>query len=164
MMAQIAATPSLRFGGGGEDGEGGGGHWEFDENGNPVFVPDQFVAPEALPVRLPSRDDMRALTRGVVVDKLGQGWSGEQIDEFVDNYYAYAQSQAQTAYNQEVERQRTAFESGQPTSNVNVELDMTSPEVALDESLRRDEPDAYAAGQIANDFAPAFFQALGGYQ
>jgi hypothetical protein len=123
-----------------------------------------FVPPEALPVRLPSRDDMRAVTRAAVIDALGQGWSQDQIDGFVDNYYAYAQSQAQTAYNQEVERQRAAFESGQPTTNVNVELDMTSPEVALDETLRRDEPNAYAAGQIANEFAPAFFQALGGYQ
>lgn len=122
-----------------------------------------FVPPDALPLRLPSREDMRAVTRSAVVDKLGQGWSGDQIEEFIDRYYSFAQGQAQSAYEAEVERQRAAFEAGQPISNVNIELDVASPETALDEELRRDQPDAYGAGQIANDFAPAFFDALGGY-
>jgi hypothetical protein len=98
-----------------------------------------------------------------VVDRLGQGWSGEEIEGFIDRYYAHAQGQAQGVYEAEVERQRPAFETGQPVSNVNVELDIASPEASLDEELRREQPDAYGAGQIANDFAPEFFAALGGY-
>lgn len=122
-----------------------------------------FVPPDALPLRLPSREDMRDVTRAVVVDRLGQGWSNEDIEGFIDRYYSYAQGQAQGVYEAEVERQRAAFEAGQPISNVNVELGLASPEASLDEELRREEPDAYGAGQIASDFAPAFFDALGGY-
>jgi hypothetical protein len=148
--------------------EGSGrGHWEVDpETGQPAWVEDPFVAPP-LQVRTTNKDELRAVYRSAVRDKLGAGWSDAQINELVDAYNWKEIALQADAYRQEVGRleQEWQAEGGgpAPTTQVISEVSAPSPEAFLDTELRRRDPAGYAAGQIGNEFAPAFFDALGGY-
>jgi hypothetical protein len=145
---------------GGEDGGPGGFH--IDPNtGQPV--PNEFVPPHALPLKLPSREDLRAVTRDVIIDRLGEGWSQEEIDKLVDNFIGMAQGRAQEAYQAEVARERQAWETGQPITNVAVDLDIPTAEAFAENEARRRDPGGFEATQVAEDYFPAFIDALGGY-
>lgn len=149
----------------GQGPEGSGpGHWEFDPTtGTNVWVEDPFAAPP-LQLRTTSKDDLRAVFRASVRDRLGQGWSDGEIDELVDAYN-WQEIRLQTeAYNSEVNRMRAEWagdieSAGEPI----VSVDMASPEAFVEEEMRRRDPAGVAAGDIANEYAPAFFEALGGF-
>jgi hypothetical protein len=129
-------------------------------------VEEPFVPP-ALRVRTTHKDDLRTVFRAAVRDKLGAGWTDAQVDELVDAYN-WKEIQLQTeAYDQEVDRMRQEFEfeggGPEPSAGVISEVNAPSPENFLDTELRKRDPSGYAAGQIGEEFAPAFFDALGGY-
>ena len=148
---------SVDIGGG---GSGGGGGWSVDpETGEPIAP--QFTPPP-LELRLSNKDDLRRVFRTAVIDKIGKGWSQAQIDELVDAYNWQEIRVQQEAYQSEVDRMRAEFE-GAPSTEPIVNVDMQSPETFLDEEVRRRDPAGVQATDIAEDYAPAFFQALGGY-
>jgi hypothetical protein len=122
-----------------------------------------FTPPEALPLELPSDEDLRHVVRGVSIEKLGIAWRPEDTEQFVQQYKAMAQGRAQAAYEAEVERQRAAFDRGEPVSNVAIEMDIPTAEVWADEEARRRDPGGYQATQINEDYMPAFLAALGGF-
>jgi hypothetical protein len=149
-LASAPKTPGGGEGSSGGGGGGGGGSWQIDpETGEAVWVEESFVPPEALPLNLPSREDIGRVARSAIIDIMGEGWSQTKIDQFVNQYIGMAQGRAQSAYQAEVGRQRQAFESGQPVSNVAVELQVPSPEAFAEEEVwRRDPTTATAQGAI----------------
>jgi hypothetical protein len=62
-------------------------------------------------------------------------------------------------------RQEFEFEGGgaEPSAGVISEVSAPSPEAFVETELRRRDPAGFAAGEIGNTYAPAFFDALGGY-
>ena len=162
MLTRRQQGMDVNVGGGGGSGSGGGGGRQivgFDEEGNPIY--SEFQAPP-LELRLSNKDDLRRVFRTAVIDKIGEGWSQAQIDELVDAYNWQEIRVQQEAYQSEVDRMRAEFE-GAPSTEPIVNVAMESPETFLDEEVRRRDPAGVQATDIAEDYAPAFFQALGGY-
>jgi len=165
---------SESFGSSGEDGSGGsgggggsGGSWQYDENGNPVFVPDpeDVYTPPPLEIKTTNKDDLRAVFRRSIIDTLGQGWSQAQINELVDAYNWQEIKVQQDAYNRQVEIARADFEgtrAGQGGEVIST-VDMASPENFLEQELIRRDPEGYKAGQLVNNAIPAFMQAIKGW-
>lgn len=158
------APPSGGGGGGGSAGGsgGGGGEWTVDENGNPVQVQPQFVPPP-LQIRLPSREDVGRVLRHSVIDLLGMGWSQAEIDELTDLYMSKVREPQEAAYAQEVDRMEDEFYGRPGQSEPITTVEAPSLETFAEDELRRRDPAGFGATQVAEDFAPAFFSALGGY-
>lgn len=155
-------------GGGGEDGEGGGrgrgGGWTIDpETGELVQIPEEQFVPEPLRLQLPNMDDLRAVFRSAIVDKLGVGMSQSQINEMANAYVAQVTKVQKDAYSQMVARDRELFETGTTDINQITEVDLPNPDIFVEEEARRRDPAGFQATQVAEDYAPAFFEALGGY-
>lgn len=161
MLQQYANSPG-QFGGSSSEGGSGGGHWEFDENGEPVWVPDTFTAPP-LQVRLPDRTTVKEGLRAGIIDRLGQGYSDQELERMVDAYMTAVRQPQEAAYMQEVDRMEDEFYGREGASEAIETVDAPSLEAFMEETLREEDPDAYGAGQIGNDYAPAFFDALSGY-
>jgi hypothetical protein len=161
MLQQYANSPG-QFGGTGEDGASGGGHWEFDENGNPVFVPDTFTPPP-MQVRLPNKKEVKEALRGGIIDRRGQGWTDQQLDQLADQYIQAVKAPQVSAYEQEVDRMEDEFYGREGASETITTVDAPSLESFMMSELEEQDPDAVGAGRIANDYAPEFFSALGGY-
>lgn len=148
--------------------EGSGpGHWETDPNtGEMTFIEDPFVPPP-LRVRTTNKDELRTVFRAAVRDRLGQGWSDAEINELVDAYNWKEIGLQAEAYRSEVDRLEQEFmmEGGgpAPTTQVISEVNAPSPEAFIETELRERDPAGFAAGEIGNEFAPAFFDALGGF-
>jgi hypothetical protein len=164
----LSANPDLgrgRSGSGGEGGGGGGG-WMIDENGQLVPAPpdeaEQFVAP-AFEVQIPNIADVRRVVRASVVDKLGEGWSQEQVDEVANTIIWKTMAVQADAYRQEVEREKQLFETGTTDIKQITRVQAPSPETIAEEEAMRRDPGGYEATQIAEDYAPEFFSALQGY-
>jgi hypothetical protein len=159
MAAQRAA--SFDVGGSGQDEGDGAGGYSIDPNTGEL-VPPQFVPPP-LELRTTSKADLARLFRGVVIDKLGEGWSQAEINELVDAYNWREIQVQKDAYDEEVARQRAEFMGEAPSSEPITMVDVESPETFVENELMRRDPESFQAGQIANDYAPAFFSALEGY-
>jgi hypothetical protein len=166
-MRQRAA--GIDFGGGsggGRDGGGGGGggHWGFDENGEPVFIPDQYVPPP-LELKRTNRDDLIRAIRTGVIDTMGTGWSQQQVGELADLYLQREEQIQRDAYNRRIGLERTAFEQGESAvaGAVIEEPTMEEPETFLENELRRRDPVGVQAAGVVNDSMPAFIQALRGW-
>lgn len=147
----------------GAGSEGGRGHWEMDENGNPVFVEDPYVAPP-LELRTTNKADLANVFRSAVIDKMGEGWSQQQINELVDAYN-WQEIKVQTdAYNQQVALERADFEGTRGAGGETITVEQApSPEAFLDEQLRAKDPEGYQEGQLINDVIPQFFDLMGGW-
>jgi len=143
-------------------GGGGSGHWEFDENGEPFFVEDPFVPPP-LQVKTTNKDDLRRVFRSAVIEKLGQGWSQAQIDELVDSYNWKELAVQTDAYSQEVGRLEDEFYGRAPRSNQITSVSPPSPETFVETEMQRRDPVGFQAGQITQEFAPAFMNAIKGW-
>jgi hypothetical protein len=159
-------------GGGGSGGSGGGGGgsgFTIDpETGELIPVSETFVPP-ALELRTTNKDDLRRVFRQAVTQSLGQGWSEAQINELVDAYVWKEIQVQKAAYDTEVGIMRDEFagtsEGGQmyvPSSAAR-EVEMPSPDTFIEATARERDPAGFQATQVAEDFAPAFFQALQGY-
>jgi hypothetical protein len=171
MLYRAAQGIEIGGGGGGAGGGGGGrgrgGYMIDPETGELIPIPqEQFIAPP-MQVRTTNPDDLRRVFRSAVIDKLGVGWSQKEIDELVQAYnWKELQVQAD-AYRQEVARMEQEFnyELGgpKPTTKQITSVDVASPEAFIEEEARRRDPGGFQATQMAEDYAPAFFDALGGY-
>lgn len=140
------------------------GNWRFDpETGQFIPLEDPgFVAP-ALQARVTHPDDLRAVFRQAVIGALGQGWSQREIDELVEAFqWKEIQVQAD-AHGRMVERERQLFETGATDIEQITEVERPDPGAFIDEEARRRDPAGYQATQLAEDFAPVFFDSLGGY-
>lgn len=151
------------FGSSDEDGSGGGG-WQYDENGNPVFVGEQYVPPP-LELKTTNKDDLRSVFRRSVIDTLGQGWSQAQIDELVDAYNWEEVRVQREAYDRQVAIERAEFEGTRDPAGGEVisTVDVASPEAFLENEMIRRDPEGYKAGRLVNDAIPAFFAAVKGW-
>ncbi len=141
---------------------GGGGHWEFDENGEPVFVPEQYQPPP-LQLRTTNKDDLRRVFRSSVIEKMGQGWSQSQIDELVDAYNWQELKVQGDAYQQQVDAERRAFETGSTAGPPLTEVSMASPEAFAEAELRRRDPTGLAVGNAVTDVIPQFASLMRGW-
>jgi hypothetical protein len=156
-------SDNMGGGGGGGSGGGGGGGWMIDENGNLVPVPDQGFVPEPLELKLPNKDDLRRVFRSAIVDQLGEGWSSAQIEDLV-NTYSWKFMAAQTdAYAQRVARDKQIFETGTSDIDQITETSVEDPTTFAENEARRLDPGGVQATDIAEDYAPEFFNALGGF-
>jgi len=160
--AQGISIDQSGSGGSGSGGKGGGGHWEFDENGEPYFVEDPFIPPP-LQVKTTNKDDLRRVFRTAVIEKLGQGWSQAQIDEIVDAYNWKELAVQTDAYSQEVARLEDEFYGRAPRSNQITSVSAPDPETFVEDEMRRRDPVGFQAGQITQDFAPQFMNAIKGW-
>lgn len=149
MLAHVVQNGvPVDFGGGGEGGQGGG---------------------PGLGIRTTNKDDLRRVFRAAVIDMLGQGWSQAQINELVDAYnWKEIQVQVDAAGQQAaaMEAQLGSLETGEPvdvSQFAGPAQDVESPETFLEDEVRRRDPMGVQATDIAEDYAPAFFAALGGY-
>jgi hypothetical protein len=161
-LRRFAESPGMV---GGSDGEGGGagGQWGIDpETGEFVPIEETFVAPP-MEVRTHNKDDLRRVFRAAVINMLGEGWTEAQINELVDAYNWKEIGLQAEAYRDEVAQMELEFQGKPRTSNVISQVDAPSPESFIEEEARESDPQGFAATQIAEDFAPAFFEALGGY-
>lgn len=159
---------SFDFGGGGSSrsggGGGGGGRWTFDENGEPIFIPDQYVAPP-LTLRTTNRDDLVRALRTGIIEKMGVGWNQQQIGELADLYIQKEIQAQQDAYNQQVAIERQAFEQGEGSvsGQVITEATVPSPETFLENELKTRDPIGYQVGTAITDVIPQFAQMLEGW-
>lgn len=147
----------------GAGSENGRGHWEMDESGNPVFVEDPYVAPP-LELRTTNKADLARVFRAAVIDKMGEGWSQEQINELVDAYN-WREIQVQTdAYNQQVAVERGDFEGTRGGGGEVITAETApSPEAFLESELMRRDPEGVQAGQLINEVIPQFMSMMGGW-
>lgn len=158
-MALIELASAPRSEGGGTDG---GGQWTVDENGNPVFVEEGFQAPP-LQLKLPNKQDVERVLRSSVIEKLGEGWDQQQIGDLADMYIAKVRGVQEDAYRQEIDRMEDEFYGREGASEPITTVEAPSLETFAEDELRRRDPGGFEATQVAEDYAPAFFAALGGY-
>lgn len=163
---------SASFGGSGEDGGGsggsggGGGTWQYDENGNPVFVPDpeDVYTPPPLELKLTNIDDLRSVFRRSVIDTLGVGWSQAQVDAAANAYRAEEERVQREAYNRQVSIERADFEGTRGAGGETItSVDVASPEAFLEQRMIEQDPEGYKSGRLIEDAIPAFFQSLQGW-
>jgi hypothetical protein len=147
----------------GAGSENGRGHWEMDESGNAVWVDDPYVAPP-LELRTTNKADLANVFRAAVIDKMGEGWSQQQINELVDAYN-WQEIKVQTdAYNAQVALERADWEGTRGTGGETITTEQApSPEAFLDEQLRAQDPEGYQAGQLINETIPQFMSMMGGW-
>jgi hypothetical protein len=121
-----------------------------------------FQAP-ALELRTTNKQDLHRVFRQAVTELLGVGWTDKQIAELVDAY-GWQEIAVQTdAYSQMVERERQLYETGTSDIKQINQVSAPSPETFIENEARRRDPGGFQATQVAEDYAPAFFDALGGY-
>lgn len=168
-LRRWAESPGTMGGGAGRNGEGGGGDFTIDENGNIVPFEETFVPPP-LEVRTTNKDDLRRVFRQAVINSLGRGWSDEQINELVEAYNWKEIAVQQEAYQHEVDIMERDFlgertEGGETLvpSSAARDVFMPSPETYIEDEARRRDPAGFQATQIAEDYAPRFFEALAGF-
>lgn len=144
--------------------EGSGpGHWEPDpETGEMRWVEDPFVPPP-LDLRTTHPADLRRVFRRAVIETLGEGWDEARINELVDAYNWEEIRLQVDAYTQETDRLRQEWMGEEPETEMIHEVIAPSPEAFVEEELRERDPEGVQAGRIATEFAPAFFESLGGY-
>jgi hypothetical protein len=167
-LSRMVNNPQLSMaGGGGGSGSGsgggaGGGVVGFDENGNPIY--GGYVAPP-LTLKTTNKDDLRKVMRSAVIDKMGQGWTQQQINELVDAYNWKEIQVQKDAYDQQVALERTAFEqgAGAVSGQTSVTTDVPSPETFVENELMRRDPTGYQAGQVVNEAIPTFMSLLDGW-
>ncbi len=147
-------------GGGGAGGEAGGGRWTLDENGNPVFVEDTFVAPP-LEVRVPDKKTVERAFRTASIELLGGSLSAAEISEMADMYMWKVMQPQADAYRGQVANLEAEFYGRPPPNPVVTEVEAMSPEAFAEEEIKRRDPAGFDAATIAEDYAPAFFQTLG---
>lgn len=158
-------NPGMGGGGGGgsDGGGGGGGGWTIDENGNLVpQAPEQFV-PEPFTPSLPNPDDVRAVFRSASIDKLGQAMSTKDVEDMTRAYMWKVGMLQADAYQQMVARDEQLFNTGTTDIDQITTVQAPSAENWLSEELERTRPGEVNAAQVGEDYAPAFFQALGGF-
>lgn len=171
-LLHAASANQGALGEGGEGGGGGGGGGEggftFDpETGEMIPITETFVPPP-LELRTTNKDDLRAVMRQATT-LLGKGFSEAEINELVDAYNWREIKAQKDAYDTEVGIMRQEFDGTSPGGQVYTptsaarEVEVPSPDTFLDMEARRRDPAGYQATQIAEEFAPAFFDALGGY-
>lgn len=161
LRGQSATMPGA---GGSGSGSGGGGSWQFDENGNPVFVPEQYQAPP-LELRTSNKDDLRRVFREAIIEQMGEGWSKAQIDELVDAYNWEEIRVQKDAYDQAIAMDRAQFEGTAPAGGGGVvsSVEVASPETFLENQLMERDPEGFRAGQVVNEAIPNFLAALDGW-
>jgi len=125
-----------------------------------------FVAP-ALEIKTHNPKDLDAVFRKSVIELLGEGWSQADIER-ARNAYIAEETRIQTdAQMQQIERLRQEYEykggGPAPTIDKTTEVVIRDPNLYIEDEAKRRDPAGYQATQIAEDFAPAFFQALQGY-
>lgn len=155
--------------GGGEGGTGGSaGGWTLDpETGEMIPTVETFVPPP-LEIRTTNKDDLKAVMRQATA-LLGQGFSEAEVAELVESYNWMEIKAQKDAYDTEVGIMQQEFAGTSPGGQAYVpssaarEVSVPSPEVYLDKKARERDPAGYQATQIAEDFAPSFFDALQGY-
>lgn len=166
LTEEAALRMAAESGGGGGAKVGGGeaGGFHIDPNTGEL-VPNEFVPREALPLNLPSREDLQRTVRNVVSTSLGVGWDRHEIDRMVDLFIERSEALAQQAYNREVARDRATWESGGvPNTDVDIELELEGPESFAEGEVERIDPAGVQAADIGEQggYADAFFDALGG--
>lgn len=162
LIEMASGPPGGGRGGGGEGGGGGqGGEWVYDpETGQTTFVEDQFVPPP-LELQMPNRKDVETAFRTGIIEKLGVGWSQAEIARMTDLFMGEVRRPQEAAYRSQVENLEDEFYGRAPRNEVVTNVDVMSPETFVEEEARRRDPAGVQATDIAEDFAPAFFQALG---
>lgn len=121
-----------------------------------------FVAP-ALELRTTNKADLNRVFRQAVTEMLGVGWTDKQIAELVDAY-GWEEIRVQAdAYQQMVARERQLYETGTSDIKQINQVSAPSPETFIEQEARRRDLGGFQATQVAEDYAPAFFDALGGY-
>jgi hypothetical protein len=153
------AAQGMPIGGGGSGGQGGGGGTHIDPRTGEV-VEDQYMPPP-LALQVPNFEDSRKVIRSAVIDKLGQGWSQQQIDDLARDYQWRVMQSQTDAYRQETQRGREIFEAGRSDLNQITTVAAPTAQTFAEEEAQRRDPGGYQAAMIANDFAPAFFEAVG---
>jgi hypothetical protein len=121
-----------------------------------------FQAP-ALQIRQHNKDDLRSLFRDAAVKLTGMGWSHEDVERAVNAFVAEETRIQTDAQTQMIERDRQLYETGSTDINQITEVDIRSPELFIEDEARRRDPGGFRATQVAEDYAPAFFDALGGF-
>lgn len=149
-------------GGGGQGGEGGGqGEFiGFDENGEPMFAPFQ---PPPLELKTSNKKDLHRVFRKSIIEELGEGWSEEDISEMVDAYNWREIQVQKEAYDKEVGLMRREFGGEDIGGEVITSVDVESPETFLEERARAKDPVGYGAGQLTNNYIPAFMEMMEGW-
>lgn len=150
--------------GGGEGGGGGAGDViGYDPQGNPIYAPGEQFIPPALELQLPNKMELEGVVRKSVIENLGVGWSREEVSRVADSIIAQYRTSQTNAYNQQVENLEAEFYGQEAPNPVIESVDVASPEALVEEEARRRDPGGVQATDIAEDYAPAFFNALGGY-
>lgn len=167
MIQQYSQGVSMGGSGGGPGGEGGGGggggRWEFDENGEPIWVEEQYVPPP-LEIKTTNPEDLKRAFRTAIIDTMGEGWNQAQIDEMVNAYNWMEVKVQKDAYDQQVGLERAEFmgertEGGETISSVSIE----SPDTFLENELREKDPVGFQTGEAVNEVIPNFFDMMGGW-
>jgi hypothetical protein len=121
----------------------------------PPFVADPLV------YQVHNEKDVQAAFRKAIVEHLGEGWSQAQINAAAAAYREQEIQVQRDAQMQMIERNRQLYETGKTNITEITEVGIPSPELFIEEETRRRDPTGYQATQLAEDFAPAFFEALG---
>lgn len=162
-LQRMVNSPELSLGGG--SGSRGGGRQiiGFDENGDPVY--SEYVAPP-LELKTTNRDDLMRAIRSGIIDRMGVGWSQQQVGELADLYIQKEIEAQRSVYDQKVALERTAFEQGEGavSGRTIVEPSVPDPETFLENELKRRDLPGFQAGNLANDVMPMFEEAIRGWQ
>lgn len=143
-------------GGGTDGGGGGGGGGTYIDPVTGELVEAPYQAPP-LELKLPNKQDVRSVFRSAIIDKLGEGWSQEQIDAMADQYINQVRQLQVDAYQQEVARDRDLFETGTTKRNTITSIDAPSAETFVEDQLMKTHPvEAQAQGVV-----DLFFENMG---
>jgi len=138
----------------------------YNPDGIPIYAP---YTPPPLELKTTNKKDLARVFSKSVRELLGEGWSQAQINQAVEAYNQVEISAQKDAYNAQIARDKAEWYGGAPAtgtiepgkamSSVSIE----SPETFLEDLAKEKDPGGFQATQVAEDYAPAFFEALGGY-
>lgn len=158
-LQQMVEAPRIDMGQG--SGSGGGRRIVgFNPDGSPIY--SEYVAPP-LEIKPTNRDDLKRMFRSLTAEKLGVGWTDEQLNELVDGYNWQEVRVARQNYDQQVAMERTAFNEGpQAVAGQTFTTEQApSPETFAENQLIARDPTGYQAAQVGLNSVDMFEQALG---
>lgn len=119
--------------------------------------------PSALELTTTNPKDLERLFRDVSAELLGVGWSAPEVQELVQAYNWHEVQVQRDAQERMIERERQLWETGETDIEEITKVSPMSPQTFAETEARKRDLGGFQATQIAEDYAPAFFEALGGF-
>lgn len=121
---------------------------------------EPFQAP-ALQIRQHNMKDLESVFRKSVTELLGVGWSQADISRAAKAFVGEETRIQTEAQLRNIERERQLYETGETDIDQITEVDIPDPNLFIEREAERRDPGGFKATQVATDYAPEFFAALG---